>query len=724
MKKIKNLKRKVPVIIFALLIIVSICAIYIIQLRRTVSSNIIQNITELAEHDESNIENNIESALDQLVSLEEKFASYQYDTIQEMETQMNVESAASSFSHIYMVAEDGKIYTDNFVTYDPSSKGQTGRIDFLSYFENGEERVVERFDENFASAGFVNEGILYGVRLDQFTVEGIRMIALVGISDISSIQDNLTINSFTKNGVSRGYSALINRSGDYIADVERDIYVNENDNFFDRVNNGVKTELTTKEIVAKMENEESFSFSFTNAKGVKRIVYCMPFDESDINWYFLMSVEASVFSDQNRAFLTMSIAMLVSIVFVIMGVVIFILNMQNKVVTANAESRAKTTFLANMSHEIQTPLNGIIGLIFLLEKDIENEENKEIIRQRLEKTKETAEYLLSLLNNILGISKLQIGKTTAKHNIISPDIIVNDIWSMQRSNIESRGIDFVIERNITAPWIIGDDIMMKRVLMNIVSNAAKFTPKGGKITLSVTQEPEADNHVKTIFMCRDTGCGMSEEFLEHIWDRFSQERSMNNESVKGTGLGMAISKLLVNAMGGDITVTSKLGEGSTFCVILHSEISEAPDYTKDINEEYHPLISVDSPMKIMVAEDNELNAEILIEILENEGFEVMHAENGQVAIEQFCESKIGEIGAILMDIRMPVMDGYEATTMIRHMDRPDANKVSIFACTANNFSEDRERAAESGMDDFIAKPIDVHELMKKLGTVWNTQMQS
>jgi CheY-like chemotaxis protein len=208
---------------------------------------------------------------------------------------------------------------------------------------------------------------------------------------------------------------------------------------------------------------------------------------------------------------------------------------------------------------------------------------------------------------------------------------------------------------------------------------------------------------------------MGEEFLEHIWENFSQERNNNESSVKGTGLGMAITKRLVDAMGGDIRVESKQGEGTTFFVDLHFEIAKEPEeHYPEPQMETTPQPSKKKSLKIMVVEDNDLNAEILIEILENNGFEVVHAPDGKEAVEQFAASEPGEIGVILMDVKMPVMDGCEATRAIRAMKRKDAKKVAIFACTANNFSEDRELAEESGMDDFLAKPIDMKKLLQKL----------
>jgi CheY-like chemotaxis protein len=269
--------------------------------------------------------------------------------------------------------------------------------------------------------------------------------------------------------------------------------------------------------------------------------------------------------------------------------------------------------------------------------------------------------------------------------------------------------------NILVPWIEGDDILIKRVLMNIIGNAAKFTPAGGTITFSVDQKWEDNGLVATTFTCKDTGCGMDQEFMEHIWDTFTQEhRSENSKSSGGTGLGMAISKLLIDAMGGEISVDSKPGQGSTFTVTLHSSSASRilPRFSQQDDEKDSQTEA--APCKIIVAEDNELNAEILVEVLKGEGFEVAHAANGKEAVDIFSSSEENEYRLILMDMQMPVMDGCAATEKIRSLSRRDAVTIQIFACTANTFKEDRNRAYQSGMNDFLAKPIDVNELIQKI----------
>lgn len=716
--KVRKSTVRFSAIIGAVMIIAVAVVIYIIQLNSVVTGNIMGTISELAEHDQNIIQRCIEMTWVDLEYLGGRLGSYHCGTIKEMEDQLNIERANSIFSHLYIVGEDGKYYSDDYVDYDPEAGGEFGKMNLLSYFENGEEKVVARFDDEFTVEGIRGEHLLYGIRLEDLSVEGTRMVALVGFSDIKDIQNNMVINSFYKDGVSRGYSAVIDMNGDYIVNVGGSVISNEADSFFYRIETSRKCELNSDDIAELMAAGEIFSFYFTNQSGVDRVVYMKPFGSEKIDWYFLMSVEKSVFTEQNQVFLTMSMVMLVIVVLVVALVLLFVLISQSRVEVAKADAKARSEFLANMSHEIRTPLNGVIGLIHLMEKDVEDEggDARKTMRDRLAKARSTANYLLSLVNDILDMSKIQAGKIELNYEAASLEIILDAMWSMQKENIENRGVEFTIKKEITAPWIMIDETRMKQVLMNIVGNAAKFTSEG-QITLSVTQERKDERHVSTTFICTDTGCGMTEEFQKHIWNSFSQERNRGGNGPKGTGLGMAISKRVVDAMGGEIKVDSRLDVGSTFTVTIPSEIVEEPEYLLHKEKEPETAEQCKRSIKVLVAEDNELNAEILLEILKDEGFTAEHAENGKIVLEKFRASRVGEFDVILMDMQLPVMDGCTAASEIRKLDRPDAGTVAIFACTANTFKEDRDRASASGMNDFLSKPVDVKVLLQKLGGI-------
>ena len=718
-----NKQRKLNALLIAgaLAIIGLVTVFYIVQLNKVIAGNIINSISELAEHDKAAIQAYIDICWTDLYEIQDRIISYDCETIQDIEIRMNLECDTSGFTHIYMLAEDGTVYTDKFVTYSPGNDILNRSLDFLPYFEDGSERVILRFDDK-TTGWLTKESILYGIRLNNYEIDGVKMFALIGISDISSIQDNLVIDSFIKDGNSRGNSFLIDTEGNYIINVNKKIYLNKQDNLYNHLSEAVASELTNDEVAQKIKNLETFSFYHTHAEdNTKELLYFIPLDK-DIDMYFIMSVKNEVFLDQTKTFSIMSMIMLAVSMVTIISMLLIMMHNQSKTIQAEERERSQKEFLSNMSHEIRTPLNGLIGMNHLMMLHIDDEDQKAQMAEWLKKSHSTANYLLSLVNDILDLSKLQAGKVSLFNEPILLTELIDEVSAMQADNIKNHGVEYIVETDITEPCIEGDATRIKQILMNIVGNAAKFTPEGNYIKFSVTQQKTDDMHVMTIFKCEDTGIGMAPEYIDKIFDSFSQDQNKKTNGIKGTGLGMAISKLLANAMGGDITVESELNVGSTFTVTVPALIvKEIPEYLKETprndadSESSQPLVKADNrPLKILVAEDIDLNAEILLEILAIEGFETAHARNGKEALELFRNSEIGEFDIILMDMKMPVMDGCTASSEIRKLPRADAESVLIYACTANSFQEDREMALNHGMNDFLTKPIDVNILLKKL----------
>lgn len=704
--------------IFSILIVLLVI-IYTIQLRKVIEHNIIESISETALHDKRFIRTCIEFFIEDLKGIAKRLDLYECKTIPEMETRLNLENASTEFTHIYLVAEDGRIYTDRFLVYDPQKSNLAARIDLLPLFsDDSVEVVVSRFDDKAEFAGISRESILYGIRLNNYSVDGIRMIALIGIANINFLQDHMIIDSFIINGKPNGYSSVIDYNGNYIIGHDKNIYLNDSNNFFHRLESGHSSTLTQESIRKKMKEHETFNFYINNDK--ENLVYFAPFENEKnerINWYFIMSVDNDVLVKRQFTFTMMSLVLLVVAVLILSSLAFYGLSNHNKLFKANEAVKVRSEFLSNMSHEIRTPLNGLIGLNYLISNAIDNKNKLSQVKDWLKKSKSLADYLLSLLNDILDMSKLQSGKIDIINVPFSIEHMIEDIWFMQRDNIERRGVSFVVEKDVPVPWVKGDEVRTKQVLVNIVGNAAKFTPEGGRITLSVSQRREDDARVTTTYRCEDTGIGMSRAFLEKIFDPFSQERDGKSDAtLKGTGLGMPISKELVDAMGGEIHVESAPGQGSVFTVILPSPIAEALPDAEAASAPAHGSTPEErvKGRKILLAEDAEFNAEFLIELLRDEGFDVVHAENGQTTLETFRESAVGEFDIILMDMQMPVMDGCEAAAAIRKLDRPDAKTVTIFACTANTFKEDMDRAIRSGMDDFLTKPIDIRAFLEKM----------
>ncbi len=700
-------------IISALVIISCVTFLYIRQLDQTISDNTIQSISEIAEHDRATIQTYIEICWEDLSEIHERLLYDGPGTIGDVEADIGLECATSSFSHIYLLTEDGTIYTDTHTTYRPGDGTADQMPDLRPYFANGKEKVVAR-------AG--RDTIFYGIRIDDRLTDGTALSALIGISDTSAIQDNMVIDSFIKDGQSRGHSALIDRNGNYIVDINKKVYENDQNNLFVHLSESDDPELTNEEVAEKLNDSEVFGFYHSHDDGDgKELFYFLPF-KGDMDLYFIMSVNEAVFTEQSKTFVTLSISMLLISMLTVVTMLLLVMRSQSQSIRSTEKARSQKEFLSNMSHEIRTPLNGLIGMNHLIMANIDNESQKPQIKEWLKKSHSTARYLLSLVNDILDMSKLQAGKVDLIREPLLVDALVDEVAAMQTDNIKSRGVEFIVEKEIVEPCIMGDATRIKQILMNIVGNAAKFTPKGKYIRFSVRQERIDDEHVDTIYQCEDTGIGMSREYLGQIFDTFSQEQNRNTKHVKGTGLGMAISKLLTDAMGGDITVESELDVGSTFTVRIPSAIvREIPEHLKETPQDKGspsaapPAAHADgSPIRILVAEDVELNAEILMEILEMEGFEAVHAANGQEALEIFEDSEPYAFDIVMMDMEMPVMDGCTAARKIRALDRADAGSVTIYACTANTFQEDRTLALESGMDDFLTKPIDIDMLLKKL----------
>ena len=384
---------------------------------------------------------------------------------------------------------------------------------------------------------------------------------------------------------------------------------------------------------------------------------------------------------------------------------------------AEAANRAKTEFLQRMSHDIRTPINGICGLLNMADHCADDMEKQTEYRT---KVKEASNLLLELVNDVLDMSKLEAG-----------EVILEEIpFDLSRISQEVLVVieQMAAEQNIRIMWekkeiihrnFIGSPGYVKRVMMNILSNAVKYNRKNGYIYISCREIPSEQPEMTTIeFVCRDTGIGMAEEFQKHIFEPFVQEHAGSRTKFAGTGLGMSIAKKLVEKMGGTITFESEDGVGTTFVIQVPFKI----DLNSDKWEEQKDVSDGKSikGLHILMAEDNELNMEIAEFVLQNEGAVVTKAWNGQEAVERFKKSEPGEFDAILMDIMMPVMNGYEAAKTIRSMDRKDAKAIPIIAMTANAFTEDRIRAKEAGMDQHIAKPIDIKTILAVFDQVFRT----
>ena len=375
---------------------------------------------------------------------------------------------------------------------------------------------------------------------------------------------------------------------------------------------------------------------------------------------------------------------------------------------ADAANRAKTEFLQRMSHDIRTPINGICGML-----DVGDYYRDDLARQTecRGKIREASNILQELVNEVLDMSKLESGEIYLEEKPFNIYQLINEVVDVVGKMADEREIQ--VERNtpeIVHKDLIGSPIHLKRLLMNIMSNAVKYNKDYGKIYLSDREiSSNQDGIVIFEFTCQDTGIGMSEEFQKHLFEPFAQEQKGGASKFGGTGLGMPITKSLVEKMGGTITFTSEQGTGTTFVITIPFKINE--NVARDEEKQEEATASIRG-LNILLVEDNELNMEIAEFVIQSEGASVVKAWNGQEAVEAFEKSASGEFDAILMDVMMPVMNGYEATKTIRSMDRSDAKKIPIIAMTANAFVEDRIKSKEAGMNEHVSKPIDMKLLVK------------
>ena len=383
--------------------------------------------------------------------------------------------------------------------------------------------------------------------------------------------------------------------------------------------------------------------------------------------------------------------------------------LKTKLMAAEESNRAKTSFLASMSHEMRTPLNAIIGLDAIA---LQDDTISPQLRDRLEKIEGSAKHLLGLINDVLDMSTIELSDLKLKRERFSLRRTLGLVSVLAHTRCDEKGLafhsDFIC---IPDEDCIGDEERLEQILLNILGNAVKFTPEGGSVAFTAEQLPTENERIKMRFKIRDTGIGIDPDFLPHIFDSFSQEDISSTNRFGGSGLGLAITKTLVNMMDGDIEVSSERGKGSEFVVTVL--LDKAPEQEEKANGESEraPL----NGRRVLIAEDIDLNAEMLADLLEMEGISSERAVNGKVADEMFYQHPSSYYDAILMDLRMPVMDGLDAAKCIRAMDRPDATTIPIIALTANTSEEDVRNTMEAGMDAHLPKPVDINTLYQTLG---------
>lgn len=376
---------------------------------------------------------------------------------------------------------------------------------------------------------------------------------------------------------------------------------------------------------------------------------------------------------------------------------------------AKCANEAKTRFLFNMSHDIRTPMNAIIGFADLLEKHIDE---KERVRDYIGKIKSSSEFLLSLINYVLETARIESGKMSLKKEVCCASRLIESLTDVFEPEVCKKGLTYSYTKDIEHEYVMGDDTKVREIFINIIGNSLKYTPAGGKITIDIREIPfDRENYIAYKIVVEDTGIGMSEDYLPHIFEEFSREHTSTESKVVGTGLGLPIVKALIDLMGGTIEIESEVGKGTKTTVMIPFEIATQEQILEEQQKAKEFVPEDIKGKRILVAEDNELNAEITLTVLKEKGLLVERAANGKECVEMLKEKPADYYDMILMDIQMPEMDGYQATEMIRNLGDSRA-AVPIVAMTANAFEEDRQKALDADMNAHVSKPVDMNVLFR------------
>lgn len=599
---------------------------------------------------------------------------------------------------------------------------------FLESLRNGERKAASATGSDGGGV------ILFGVPCEYPMSGGGGSLALVVGLSTKYMGEVLFLDS----DQSLSYSFVIRKDGSYVVGNEGDAH----ENYFDRLTNifagqDMEADACIEQLQAAMNAGEDYSTIVKNG-GSRRHIYCtnLPYCE----WYLVTVLPFerldNAISGMGSRWLIIvyaaSFAVIAMLLYIFFRYLKLFRNQVSELTRINAEmdaarkaaeqarkeaeqaNAAKQEFLSSMSHDIRTPMNAIIGMTSLA---LDNTDDPKRVRDYLGKIALSSKHLLGLINDVLDISKIESGKMTLNVETVSLREAMDSIVNIMQPQVTAKNQQFkAAAQEILSENVRCDGVRLNQVLINLLGNAVKFTPEEGAVQLTVYQEalPEDASRVRTHFLVSDTGIGMSKEYQKVIFESFSREDNTRVRKTEGSGLGMAITKCIVDAMGGTISVRSEQGRGSEFHVVLDLEKAAAPAASEAADgaaERVNDVVL--KGRRILLAEDNELNWEVARELLSILELELDWAENGEICVEKFRNSPAGHYDAIIMDVRMPVMDGYEATAAIRRLEREDAD-IPIIAMTADAFSEDIQRCLERGMNDHLAKPIDIQAVTFKL----------
>ncbi len=633
----------------------------------------------------------------------------------------------NSFEFMAFIDEDGFYYSRD------GKRPAASKLSFLAELLNGEDELVS-YNETFLN----NNMIVLGTQISPIHFDGAEMIAIIAGYTADSIGQHM----FLRSEDGQTNASIVTKDGSFI------VY----NTFFSNLPTGSNVLSKFREYadfdegfsVEQIENDfknGNAGMAVFKADGIHMCMYYAPIEGTE--WYMLMEVPYEVVDEMtedlssrlNRNAITMMASIMLMIV-IIFFVYLMNLRAHSKQLEAARESAekaqkaaeqassAKSEFLSRMSHEIRTPMNGIIGMTEIARQ---NTDNPEKVDDCLKKVSLSSKHLMSLINDVLDMSKIESGKIQLKNELFDLRLFLENIENIYSVQAQEKEIDFKISLfGRIDEFIVGDSLRLNQILTNLLSNALKFTPKGGRIVLGVSELKHEENTVLLRFSVKDTGMGIKEENLEKVFEAFEQENAEITHKFGGTGLGLSIVRSFAELMGGSATVRSEYGKGSEFEVELPFTVTENSRMIDWETDRFGDKVSAASTTynfegkHILLAEDNELNREIAVELLGvDTGAIIDEAEDGQKAVELFAKSEVNYYDLILMDIQMPRMNGFEAARSIRALERPDAASVPIFAMTANAFAEDEEKSLQAGMNAHLSKPLEISAVLAAMNEALN-----
>lgn len=669
---------------------------------------------ELALHDARSIQNSLSIRWREMENVANELSQQDLsDTAQVSATLRKNVPDITSADFITLVTTDGTEYRSTGLIYPHSeicgvAQGQTER--FVARYNESKAVLKENRKEMLVMGVPVNFQGPLSEKGEPVTFQW--LFARLGIA---TLEDELKIDSYG----GKGFSSVIDFNGNYIVNMSRSHSIGTFDNFYADLAGAKFQDFASLDDVKQFMSSGGRSAMYADANGSRNIMVFSNLGIAD--WFFITTVSLDVFDKQTSNIMTIFIGLMVLMVLVFL--IVFFLSYKQrkqheKLKVAQAENKAKTDFLFNMSHDIRTPMNAILGFTDIASNHLTEQAR---VSDCLTKIKSSGSLLLSLINDILEMSRIEAGKLDVENIPANIEKIGSRMNPMVESLALAKSITYTYEvRNVCNPYVYIDVQHMDRVLVNLLTNAVKYTKDGGCVSFAVEQltDDSQPGYATYKFIVSDTGVGMTPSFIENnLYQQFARETSSTLSKQQGTGLGLAIVKRIVDTLGGTIEVQSEVDKGTTFTITLTLQLQSEEEIAQNKAEEDVISVSTESrfPLKgkrALLVEDNALNREIGTEVLQDAGILVEVACDGALAVDALKEHGVDYYDFVLMDIQMPVMDGYEATKAIRAL--PDGDKVLIVAVSANAFEEDRAKSQSVGMNDHIAKPVDVDELFRVL----------